>query len=159
LCGPQGAMAATWTDDLSSASVYIDLWPTWNWLSKLVKDQYKILAHKRSLIIPPFLVAKLRNTISLQIWYILPIRLYWRSRAWWLMLVILLLEGKVLEAYGGTWGSYHGGLGILRPRGWCLALGTGHATLKPVTVSEMTVLLFMLVFQVHISWNEFPVQG
>jgi hypothetical protein len=32
-------------------------------------------------------------------------------RAWWLMLIILLLEGKVLEAYGGTWGSYPSGLG------------------------------------------------
>jgi hypothetical protein len=29
------------------------------------------------------------------------------------MLVIPLLEGKVLEAYGGTWGSYPKGLGHL----------------------------------------------
>jgi hypothetical protein len=50
------------------------------------------------------------------------------------MLVIPLLEGKVLEAYGGIWGSGQAqqGLGILRPRGWCLALDSGHATLKTV---------------------------
>jgi hypothetical protein len=49
------------------------------------------------------------------------------SRAWWLMRVIPLLEGKVLEAHGGTWGSYPRGL--KHPA----TLGTGHATLKPVT--------------------------